>query len=89
MPRDNVRYKVTANAGTAMPPQQAWEYKSLLVETKGFLFRGVVDVSLLDRSLNTLGDLGWELVAVVPISDGSVGTARLLCTLKRAREESG
>ena len=68
-----------------MSQQHPWDYKSLLVETKGFFARGVIDVSALDSVLAKIGDAGWELVAVVPVSDGNVGTARLLCTFKRPR----
>ncbi len=66
-----------------MSPQQTWHYKSILIETKGFWSRGVIDVSSVDRALVELGNDGWELVAVVPVSDGNVGTARLLYTFKR------
>ena len=62
---------------------QPWEYKSLVVETKGFVRRGVIDVEEVDATLAQIGRLGWELVAVVPVGDGAVGTARLLYTFKR------
>jgi hypothetical protein len=63
--------------------QPRWVYKSLLVETKGFFARGVIDATQLDDNLTELGRQGWELVAIVPVSDGNVGTARLLCTFKQ------
>jgi hypothetical protein len=66
-----------------MSPQQSWDYKSVLVNTKGLWSRGVIDVSTLDGTLAEFGTAGWELVAIVPVSDGNVGTARLLCTFKR------
>ena len=68
-----------------MSLQRPWDYRSLLVETKGVFARGVIDVSALDGALAEFGNAGWELVAVVPVSDGNVGTARLLCTFKRPR----
>lgn len=62
---------------------ETWEYESIIVETSGFLARGRLDPAETDGRLNDLGQLGWELVAVTPIGDGSVGTARLLYTFKR------
>lgn len=66
-----------------MSPVHFWEYKSLIVETKGFVRRGVIDVEAVDETLVEHGRSGWELVAVVPVGDGAVGTARLLYTFKR------
>ena len=68
-----------------MSAPNAWEYKSLVVKTAGFVRSGVIKVEALDEQLAAFGSAGWELVAVVPVSDGSVGTARLLCTFKRPR----
>ena len=45
--------------------------------------RGVIDVEDVDATLAEHGRGGWELVAVVPVGDGAVGTARLLYTFKR------
>ena len=66
-----------------MSSVHSWEYKSLVVETKGFVRRGVIDVEDVDAALAKHGRAGWELVSVVPVGDGAVGTARLLYTFKR------
>ena len=71
------------NGYGVMSAAPVWEYKSLLVETGGFVRRGVIDVEEVDALLARHGRSGWELVAVVPVSDGAVGTARLLYTFKR------
>ena len=42
---------------------QKWEYKTVKVETEGWL-GGVVDVQGLDKLLNQLGQHGWNLVSV-------------------------
>ena len=39
-----------------------WEYKSVQIETKG-IWGGKVEGSELDRLMNELGELGWELVS--------------------------
>lgn len=64
-----------------------WEYLSKLLETKVEVSdgasRGVINCSDLTQGLNDLGNDKWELVSTTSISDGNVGTARLLFVFKR------
>ena len=72
-----------------MSASSAWEYQSLVIKTAGVVRSGVIKVDAIDGKLAEFGSAGWELVAVVPVSDGSVGTARLLYTFKRPRAGGG
>lgn len=74
-----------ATESSCLMSRPLWEYQSVIVETKGFLSRGQLDAASTDEWLNRLGSEGWELVQVTPVGDGTVGTARLLYTLKRLR----
>ncbi|HEY1065188.1 MAG TPA: DUF4177 domain-containing protein, partial [Pirellulales bacterium] len=60
-----------------------WEYRSQVVETLGIAPSAAFDAGDLDTTFNALGAEGWELVSVVPMDVGSVGTARLVATFKR------
>ncbi len=54
-----------------------------VVETVGFWSRGKVDVGQLNSLLSRYGEEGFELVTVTPLSDGNVGTRRILLFFKR------
>ncbi|MCB1062895.1 MAG: DUF4177 domain-containing protein [Verrucomicrobiae bacterium] len=63
----------------------SWEYKTLVFETGGRVSRGTIDESEIERALNRWGSSGWEAVSVTPVSDGNVGTRRLLVLFKRRK----
>ena len=46
---------------------EKWEYKMLIPEVKGFINRKL-DPKI-NEELNTLGDNGWELISVSPLTD--------------------
>ena len=60
-----------------------WDYRTLVIDTGSFLSRGDIDEGEIEDRLKELGKRGFELVSAVPVSDGSVGTRRLLFVLKR------
>ena len=60
-----------------------WEHRSLVIETGGWLSRGEVQTSDLDMRMNEMGRFGFELVSAIPVSDGSVGTRRIVLFFKR------
>jgi len=60
-----------------------WEHKTIVIETKGFVRRGVVDASDVDGRIRRWADRGYQLVSAIPISDGNGGTARIALFLKR------
>jgi hypothetical protein len=58
-----------------------WEYRQLVVNTKGWL-----DLKLPDNyidQLNKLARMGWEVNQMVPIHTGISGTTAVICLLKR------
>ena len=65
-----------------------WEHKTVVIETKGLIGRGVIDASQIDEKIRQWGDLGYELVSVIPVSDGNVGTSRIALFFKRPKEEA-
>ena len=68
-------------------PHRSWAYTSHIIDTRGLVGRGKVDAAEVDGVLARFGGEGWELVAIVPIGDGAVGTASLLLTFKRPNGE--
>jgi hypothetical protein len=60
-----------------------WEQISEVVETGGVVTRGRVDSSKLNELLMKRGAEGYELVTAIPISDGAVGTRRVVLFFKR------
>jgi hypothetical protein len=64
---------------------EKWEYKTLVFETGGWVSRGKLDESEIESALNRWGSSGWEAVSVTPVSDGNIGTRRLLVLFKRRK----
>ena len=62
-----------------------YEHYCHVIETKGWISRGVLDQAFINDVMNEFGDKGFELVSVIPISDGSVGTARIALFFKRCK----
>jgi hypothetical protein len=62
-----------------------FEYK--LLDTKSGFFSGF-DYKQLNEHLNQLGNLGWEVVAMVGTAIGAGQTTGLLITLKREISQS-
>ncbi len=60
-----------------------WDYRTLVVGTGGWLARGDVDAAAIDDTLAQYGQHEFELVAAIPVSDGSVGTASIALFFKR------
>lgn len=63
---------------------ERWEYKSLKVETKGFL-GGILDTDDFDNKLNLLGEQGWELVSCFATNSGNGTTREVIAVLKRKK----
>jgi len=62
-----------------------WEYRQLVVSTKGW-----IDINLPDKyleQLNRLAQQGWTVDQMVPINTGISGTLSVVFLLKR--EKSG
>lgn len=65
-----------------------WEHKTVIVDTKGFIRRGVLDEHQIDTRIRSLGNDGYELVAAIPVSDGNVGTSKIAMFFKRPVPEA-
>ena len=64
-----------------------YEHYCHVIETKGWISRGVLDQAFINDVMNEFGDKGYELVSVIPVSDGSVGTARIAMFFKRCKSD--
>jgi hypothetical protein len=64
--------------------RDAWEYRVMLMGVEGF-FGPKIDLDRLGHYLNEAGEVGWELVTVVPIARGEGRAAELMGILKRKR----
>jgi len=61
-----------------------WEYKTIKVDTKGFI-GGKLDEANLDQMMNALGDDGWELVAAFDTNAEGGVSRHVVCILKRPK----
>ena len=61
-----------------------WEYKTIKVDTKGFI-GGKLDEANLDQMMNTLGDDGWELVAAFDTNAEGGVSRHVVGILKRPK----
>jgi len=61
-----------------------WEYKTIKVDTKGFI-GGKLDEANLDQKMNALGDDGWELVAAFDTNAEGGVSRHVVCILKRPK----
>jgi len=61
-----------------------WEYRTIKVDTKGFL-GGKLDEADLDRMMNHLGDDGWELVAAFDTNTEGGASRHIVGILKRPK----
>ncbi len=60
-----------------------WEQTSVVIETGGYFSRGKVEGEGINAALQQFGAIGFELVTVIPVSDGSAGTKRIVLFFKR------
>jgi hypothetical protein len=61
-----------------------WEYKSVQMETKG-LWGGKVEGSELDRIMNELGEIGWELVSAFDTNEAYGRSRSIVLLFKRPK----
>jgi hypothetical protein len=61
-----------------------WEYKTLKLGAKG-LWGGKVDEAQHDRTMNELGDQGWELGAALDTNAGAGRTRDVVVIFKRPK----
>lgn len=62
-----------------------WEYKTIDIETGSWISSGEIEPAKIDREMNHWGDQGFELVSVIPVSTGSVGTKKIVLFFKRRK----
>ena len=60
-----------------------FEYKTIVIPSKGMFSSKRVDTYKIDKVLNDLGKEGWELVTAIQTTAACSGVDGLLCTLKR------
>lgn len=61
---------------------QKWEYKTVKIETKGFL-GGIVDTNVLDALLNQYGQQGWNLMSVFDTNSYQGASREIVVVFKR------
>lgn len=61
-----------------------WEYKSIKIETRGFI-GGILDTNDFTYELNNLGEEGWELVSCFATSKGEGTTREVIAVFKRKK----
>lgn len=61
----------------------SWEYRTHILDTRGFWANGQIDQASLDSLLASFGGEGWDLVSTTPVGDDKFGTAKLLFVFKR------
>jgi hypothetical protein len=61
---------------------ERWEYKSIKVETKGFM-GGILDTQEFDGELNRLGYEGWELVSCFDTNASQGMSREVIAVFKR------
>jgi hypothetical protein len=59
-----------------------WEYEVVKIPVSG-LFKPDVKASALDRALDQLGSVGWELVSALGVQTGNGATIEIVLMLKR------
>lgn len=59
-----------------------WEYKTIKLETKGFL-GGILELDEFEYKLNNLGQQGWELVSSFTTNQGQGYTREVIGIFKR------
>ena len=62
-----------------------WEYQVIKFETAGLL-GGIVDSEEMQRTLNSLGESGWELVSTSSVDMQQGATRDVIALLKRELE---
>lgn len=62
-----------------------WEYRTIEIKEVSSWMGGKFDVPVLDKTLNDMGNEGWELVNVIPSNKSYGQTGRLLAIFKRER----
>ena len=61
-----------------------WEYKSLKMDTGGFL-GGKLDIDAFDVRLNELGEQGWELVGAFDTNQSHGASRDVIAVFKRRK----
>ena len=61
-----------------------WEYKTIKMDTKGWL-GGLLDVEVFDAALNELGGQGWELVAAFDTNQSHGASREAIAVFKRRK----
>ena len=64
---------------------ERWDYRVMLMGVEGF-FGPKIDLGQLQEYLDGVGEAGWELITVVPITRGEGRTAELMGILKRKKQ---
>jgi Domain of unknown function (DUF4177) len=62
--------------------KQQWEYKTVKVDTYGFL-GGILDTNKFDSELNRLGQQGWELVSTFDTNMNNGVSREAIAVFKR------
>jgi hypothetical protein len=65
-----------------------WDYMTIELSTMGWVFAGQLDCKVLTEKLNELGEQGWELNTVLPLTSAG-GTTEVVAILKRPSEAKG
>lgn len=61
---------------------EKWEYKSIKFKPGGF-FGGKIDEDEFEKTLNSYGRDGWELISCFDTSYGQGTSREVICTMKR------
>ena len=62
---------------------QKWEYKTEKVDVGGWLSSGVLDTSMFDSMLNSLGNEGWELISAFDTNQTQGASREAVAVFKR------
>jgi Domain of unknown function (DUF4177) len=63
---------------------ERWEYKSVKLNTTGWLAGGVLDTPAFDTMLNELGAKGWELVSAFDTNQAYGASREVVAVFKRS-----
>lgn len=61
---------------------ERWEYKSIIVETRGFA-GGLLDQAEFESELNNMGSQGWELVSCFDTNQSHGASREVVAVFKR------
>jgi len=63
---------------------EKWEYRTIKVEAKGMM-GGILEIDHFNNELNTLGELGWELVSCFSTAQADGQSREIISVFKRRK----